>query len=850
MNDVGKQAAHFSHIAVVGDFNYPKIKWDTVSASSSTSPEANFIECIRDLFLTQHVTQPTRSRGSDIPSVLDLVLTNEPGMVSDLTINPPLDGSDHSVLLFDLRCYVKYAQPTNKFSYDKGNYDAIRDYLQHCTWDPGGDTTDVNTLWEKFAGNITAARDKHIPTYTPSSKPSWRKPGAYTPDTATRQLIRDKARKHNLFMEHRNRPDAEVYKKEYTRSRNHVRTVLRKKKRNYERDIAAHAKDSPKKFFAYCSNKTRTRSGIAPLLQDPSDKSSTVFSDADKSEVLQQQYCGVFTEEGPGDLPDFAQRCDHDMPPITISVDKVRKKLKALNISKSAGPDGIHPRLLVECADILAEPLAFLYQASIDTGVVPAAWKESVVSPIFKKGARCLASNYRPVSLTAILCKLMEDIIRESTMEHLLRHKLLSDRQFGFIKGRSTTLQLLTYLEEVTERLAQGGSMGAVDAIYLDYQKAFDTVPHRRLIHKLRAYGIVGSTLAWIESFLSGRTQRVAVNGVLSGERVVLSGVPQGSVLGPLLFLLYINDILDDLETSLLLFADDSKLFNHIRAQEDMDALQRDLSRLEAWSGLWLLRFHPDKCHVLSFGKEDAMSKLQLFHGQYSLCGHLLDHVEEEKDLGVIVDSQLNFASHIDAKVAKAMAFLGLIRRNFQYLNVHSLLSLYKAFVRPHLEYAQSVWSPSSTAMITKIENMQKRAFNLVPELRGLSYPEQLQRTKLPTLAYRRLRGDLIEVFKHIKQYDKHAITSSFSTTTRNRIRQTAHKSPLHARFFYHMVQELWNGLPANCRDPDISIDAFKNRVDKHWILMQLPLLSDPLAGPPTRLNPSNNFFGAANIGR
>ena len=133
-----------------------------------------------------------------------------------------------------------------------------------------------------------------------------------------------------------------------------------------------------------------------------------------------------------------------------------------------------------------------------------------------------------------------------------------------------------------------------------------------------------------------------------------------------------------------------------------MDALQRDLSRLEAWSGLWLLKFHPDKCHVLSFGKEDVMSKLQLFHGQYSFCGHLLDHVEEEKDLGVIIDSQLNFASHIDAKVAKAMAFLGLIRRNFQYLNVHSLLSLYKAFVRPHLEYAQAVWSPSSTAMITK----------------------------------------------------------------------------------------------------------------------------------------------------
>ena len=196
------------------------------------------------------------------------------------------------------------------------------------------------------------------------------------------------------------------------------------------------------------------------------------------------------------------------------------------------------------------------------------------------------------------------------------------------------------------------------------------------------------------------------------------------------------------------------------------------------------------------------------------------------------------------------MSFLGLIRRNFHYLDKSSLLRLYKAFVRPHLEYAQAVWSPSSAGLITKIENVQKRALNLVPELRGLSYEEQLKCTRLPTLAYRRFRGDLIEVYKHINQYDNAVTTPSFVATPRNRLRQASHKSALHARLFYFRVQEPWNALPASCRDPEISIDTFKNRVDKHWSSMYIPLLSDPLAGPPIRSNPSFLLFGAARSGR
>ena len=188
------------------------------------------------------------------------------------------------------------------------------------------------------------------------------------------------------------------------------------------------------------------------------------------------------------------------------------------------------------------------------------------------------------------------------------------------------TNKLLTFLDQAATHLVAGG---AVDTIYLDYQKAFDTVPHKRLLYKLQAYGICGSTLRWIESFLVGRSQRVAVNGTLSGVREVLSGVPQGSVLGPLLFLLYINNIVDDLECSFLLFADDSKLFKHIKTAEDIASVQRDLQRLESWSEKWLLKFHPGKCHVLSLGKFDSRTLADdspTWVGEYSLCGHVLEH--------------------------------------------------------------------------------------------------------------------------------------------------------------------------------------------------------------------------------
>ena len=412
----------------------------------------------------------------------------------------------------------------------------------------------------------------------------------------------------------------------------------------------------------------------------------------------------------------------------------------------------------------------------------------------------------------------METFIKQATMKHLTGLKLLSNKQYGFITGRSTTTQLLRYLDRCIETITTGG---VVDAIYLDFAKAFDTVPHRRLIGKLESYGIKGNLLHWIRGFLCGRTQIVKVNGVESATSPVLSGIPQGSVLGPLLFVVYINDLLEGIQSEGLLFADDTKIFNQIKSREDALNLQNDINLLERWSRTWLLKFHPQKCHVLTLGKFENIRHTQ----RYQIYDKELEHVFVEKDLGVTFDSELTFEEHISLKVGKANAIMGTIRRSFSFLDHALFKKLYITFVRPHLEYAQVVWAPHLRKHIDMIENVQIRATRSIDGLSGLEYPERLRRLNLPTMLYRRARGDMIEIYKHFHVYNKSTISSSFQPRHRlsrkhgfqiHQLTPKDGKRGVQTNSFYFRCASAWNNLPdyvVSAKD----INTFKNRLDEHW---------------------------------
>ena len=343
----------------------------------------------------------------------------------------------------------------------------------------------------------------------------------------------------------------------------------------------------------------KTKSGIAPLLQNPKDQLSIRFTDEDKAEILQNQFCSVFTKEPSGELPEFPSRTDARVT-FDLTVDMVRKELKNINPNKSLGPDDIHPLMLKKLAFYIALPLYTVMSKSFTESTVPEDWKVAHVSPIYKKGKKNLPENYRPVSLTSVACRLMEKVLKDQIMKHLIDEKLLSNTQHGFMGKRSTVTQLLSYLDKCADSISENK---VVDVIYFDFANAFDTVPHRRLLKKLDAYGIKGLELEWIKSFPSSRSQYVKVNDKLSKKGKVVSGVPQGSVLGPLLFVIYINDLPEVTIAEMFLFADDTKLVKEINNAGDAIKLQQDIDAMERWSKDWLLRFHPDKCHVLTLGK-------------------------------------------------------------------------------------------------------------------------------------------------------------------------------------------------------------------------------------------------------
>ena len=337
-----------------------------------------------------------------------------------------------------------------------------------------------------------------------------------------------------------------------------------------------------------------------------------------------------------------------------------------LHNSKNPGPDGWPIPIIKSVSEFIAIPLSIIFTKSFNSGILPHDWKNAQVTPIHKKGARNQVCNYRPISLTSIFSKFMESIIKDHLMSHLLTNNLLSAYQFGFIPDRSCTTQLLHVLDYFTQHLDNGNP---VDVIYLDFQKAFDSVPHQRLIQKLSSFGVHGKVLHWIKDFLRNRTQQVILNGQKSSSIPVTSGVPQGSVLGPLLFTMFVNDIPSVVLSPTFMFADHTKIFHFIRNRDDHATLQNDLNLLYDWSVHWQLKFNISKCKHVHFGPVHQF-------GSYYLNGIEIDSVESQKDLGILFDHQLKCHLHTTDVAAKANRLLGLIRRCFDHLNSDMLVKL------------------------------------------------------------------------------------------------------------------------------------------------------------------------------
>ncbi len=792
-----------------GDFNAPGIKWgDTPGVTEECQTKGiheKILDIAQDHLLEQVVEEPTRGT-----NILDLIFLSNPNIVNRINVAPGL--GDHEMVYAELDIQPKRqtTKPREILKFGKANWDKIKDDMEKLAENFGETKTEnmtVNEMWTSFKTSLASTIQKNVP-----SRMSRSRRGFPWVTQEVRRLLRKRDKLHRKVVGSGNSTDTSHLKN----LKKHIQKTIRQNYWNYIQDIVTPAQGgSNKKFWQYVKSLRKDSSGVSPLKEN-----GKLFTDPTrKADILNRQFKSAFTQEPVGDLPTLRGESYPSMPNINITCAGVQKLLSQLNPHKAMGPDKIPPLVLKELSHTIAPILTSIFRKSLQTGVTPDDWRLANVSPIYKKGEKYKASNYRPVSLTCVCCKVMEHILVSNIMSHLNHHSILHDRQHGFRAMRSCETQLTTFVNELAKQMSKGTQ---IDVIIMDFSKAFDRVPHRRLIHKLDHYGIRGHTLNWIESFLGGRKQRVLVSGELSEFVDVDSGVPQGSVLGPILFLLYINDLPTTTVSPMRLFADDCILYKEIRNDNDSQLLQKDLDSVAQWEDDWLMDLNPAKCSVLRFTRSRSPRTFQ-----YTSHNIPLKVEESTKYLGLTLTSKLDWSPHIKSISSKANRTLGFVRRHLWKAPKRIKEVAYTTMVRPQLEYCSTVWDPHTKANIYQVERVQRRAARFVQQNyhNTSSVSNMISQLGWESLEHRRHRARLVFMYRIVHRIVAIPADQYFSPV--NRVLRGQHQftymRPLTSTDYYKFSYFPWTIAQWNWLPPPViqspSVDSFSAA------LVQIPLV-------------------------
>ena len=825
-------------ILLCGDFNLPHVSWDEGQAGERANREEkvmteDLLELTNEYFLSQIIQKPTHKSGN----TFDLLFTNNQSIVHSYNTMETLL-SDHDII----ECRTTYCimssdgekpecmedsdigfDNLNFFSEDT-DWISIENELYQHNWELEFRSCSSEQMLEKF---IEICKDICI-EYVPLRKKKSTLQNKSLIPRDRRKLMRKRRR----IIAQLKKTTSETRRKKLKGESVQIESELIKSYQQSQKVCETKAVDAIKRnskyFFSYAKKFSTSKTGVGPFIDENED---IVTNCTEMADMLSEQYSSVYsTPKEPlpmaNELFSDTHVRENCLNNIIFDEEDIMEAIEQISASAAAGPDKFPALFLKTCKCSVARPLFLIWRRSLDSGIIPLALKTANIVPIHKGGSRGTPSNYRPVALTSHLLKLFERVLRKNIVAYMEENNLFNPGQHGFRQGRSCLSQLIAHFDNISRLLEDGKN---VDVVYLDFAKAFDKLDFLATMRKLHQMGISGKLGRWIYSFLTDRKQAVLVNGITGSFSGVKSGVPQGSVIGPLLFLILISDIDQGVTSSFVSsFADDTRVVKDVTTVDDVEALQADLQAIYNWADENNMDFNNPKFECLRYGKTSEIKEHTCYKASAGDTIKVADHV---RDLGVIMSSSGTFRQHVNNVIATSNQLCGWVLRTFQTRQTLPMLTLWKSLIRSKLEYCCQLWSPTNPGDIQGLEQVQRSFIRKISGIQELTYWQQLQKLSMYSLERRRERYIIIYIWKIMEQH-----TPNFSNTDLTGIKSVWHprrgrnciipavnfRGPKYVQTMRYASfglrgPRLFNILPAYIRNiSGCSVDSFKRRLDRY----------------------------------
>ena len=802
---------------LMGDFNRDLMQ---------TNIKQSWVEYMESFGLHQIVNMPTRVTDQSA-TLIDHIYSNTHANILTIAV-PHLGLSDHFPVFVSRKtngsCDVKNTHYTISYRSFK-NFDENKfiDDLKSTPWDIIKVFDDVNDIVETWSNLFCEIVDKHLPLRQHRVKrkqqPKW-----LTADIIDAFKTRDRFKSLNN-------------QEQYKIWRNKVSKMIKASKTRQYSEIINENVNNPSSVWKLFKELGASKRNIGSSIFSIKINDKTIDNPSEISTEFNKFFVSVASKIKEPVVPSNFDRlrtfCNEKLTENTsfsiptLGHEKVEKYLKNIDITKATGVDTIGPRLLKLAAPYISESLTFICNQSIVKSVFPKKWKEGKVTPLHKNGAKDDTTNYRPISVLPVVSKLLEKHVHDSLMAYLSSNSLLHSTQSGFRPNHSCETSLLQMINKWLDAINSSQMIGMV---MIDFRKAFDLVDHTLLLKKLKYYKISEETISWFSSYLLGRKQKVFVNNVLSESENIICGVPQGSILGPLLFLIFINDLPLEINNVLTdLYADDTTLYYIDKSQACIEQqLQTALHKLSEWCKENGMLINTTKTKVMLITTPQRRVNLNNYNFHLTYTNEALSVVTCEKILGVFIDNNLTWTNHTDAVAKKIVSNLWLLSRIKTYLTTHQRVQFYKSYVQPHIDYCNTIWGGTSQRNLDRIYRLQKRACKIILDYKYENIADSMEELKILNIYERIYLKKAKFMFKISKSLTPKYINEMFqlrplnntlqslrSSATINYVLPRPHKE-LFKQSLIYSGPLIWNNLPDDLRQLG-TIDTFHKNCIK-WM--------------------------------